>query len=258
MPTQKYRVLPDRSLVAPALLKIMQLNGTKEMRVPGTTTIIGRFKESRALMYWANQEGLEGRPIRGPESQSEQACDIGTFSHAMVEADIRNTPPPDLDDFARDWTKKLTKASDKTPEEIEAHVAGMLVKAQSSFDAYKEWKFQTKLIPYHTELALTSRRWLFGGCLDAVQIEGKIALLDWKTSNGIYQDHIIQVGGGYSILWKENYPDQPITGGYHILRFSKTEGDLTHHTWSNLDLAEEAFKHMRVLFEIDKLLKARL
>ena len=30
-------------------------------RLPSVTTIIGRFKESGGLLYWANQQGLKAR-----------------------------------------------------------------------------------------------------------------------------------------------------------------------------------------------------
>ena len=233
MPTQKYVVVPNLSIVDPELQSVMKITEGKEMRVSGVTTIIGRFKEAGGLIFWAwdlGKQGLDYRQVR------DAAGDAGTLAHAMVEADIRGGEGPDL-----------TKYS---PEMVE--------KSQSSFSAYLEWKGQTKLLPYKTEMALISKKWLFGGCLDAIQIEGKIALLDWKTSNAIYQDNIIQVGGGYQILWEENFPELPITGGIHILRFSKIEGDFTHHVWQNLDIAKRAFLHMRILFEIDKNLKTRL
>jgi len=233
MPTQPYKVTPD-STTDSRLREILGLTGNdKEIRVPGTTTVAGRFKESGALMYWCWDQGRQGLDYR---QTRDAAADAGTLAHSMVESDIRRTEPPDLSKYS----------------------AEMVSKASSSFRAYEEWKAQTKLKPFHTELSLVSRRYLFGGTIDAVQLDNKVALLDWKTSNGIYQDHLIQVGGGYALLWEENFPDQPITGGFHILRFSKVDGDLTHHTWQNLDMAKEAFIHMRILYEIDKKLKERL
>lgn len=260
MPTQQYRITPETSLVYPELAQAMGLSGNnKEVRIPGTTTVIGRFKDSGALIYWANKEGLEGRPIRGPESASAQACDIGTLAHAMVEADIRGTTPPSQDEFAAEWRRRLLASSPgRDRDEMEGHIISMCEKANSSFRAYLEWKGQSNLKPVLTELSLTSKRWLFGGTLDAVQIGGRIAMLDWKTSNGIYQDHIIQVAGGYALLWEENFPDMPITGGFHILRFSKKGGDFAHHYWPNIDGAKEAFIHMRILYELDRKLKGRL
>lgn len=234
MPTKPYKIVPDINIVDKRLAEVLGLTATnKEIRIPGTTTVIGRFKESGGLIYWAWDQGRKGLDYR---ETRDKAADTGTLAHAMVEADIRGTAQPDLSVY---------------PEE-------MVAKAQSSFAAYAEWKSQTKMKPIETELSLISQKYLFGGTIDAVQIDNKIAMLDWKTSNGIYQDHVIQVGGGYSLLWEENFPDMPITGGFHILRFAKEEGDLTHHTWQNLDLAKDAFIHMRILFEIDKKLKARL
>ena len=32
-------------------------------RLPSVTTIIGRFKESGGLLYWANQQGLEAKTL---------------------------------------------------------------------------------------------------------------------------------------------------------------------------------------------------
>jgi hypothetical protein len=235
MPTQPYKIEVDKSLVDPRLLKIIEdtIPEDKPMRVPGTTTIIGRFKDSGGLIYWAWKEGSEGRDFR---ETRDAAADAGTLAHLMVEHDIRQLPEPDLSGYA--------------PELVE--------KASSSFLAYLEWKDQTKLRPLLTEIPLISKRWLFGGTLDAVILNDKVALLDWKTSNAIYQDNIIQLGGGYSILWEESYPDKPVTGGYHMLRFSKEEGDFAHHAWQNLDLAKEQFIYFRLAFEIDKLLKKRL
>ena len=240
MPTQPYKIIPSKDEVAPELLKaiISDLKWWvgKPVRIPGTTTVVGRFKDSGALLYWANTEGLEGRPIRGPESTIEKAAEAGTLAHLMVENDIRGLPEPDLS---------------KYPKEISD-------KATNSFLAYLEWKGQTKLKPVKTELSLISKRWLYGGTLDAVHVDGKLAILDWKTSGSIYEDMLIQVGGGYSLLWKENFPTEPIVGGYHIVRFSKVEADLAHHTWQELAICEKTFQVMRVLYELVKQVKDRL
>ena len=50
-------------------------------RIPGTTTIIGRFKESGALVHWAWKLGMEGKDYR-----EVRAADAGTAAHAMMEA----------------------------------------------------------------------------------------------------------------------------------------------------------------------------
>jgi hypothetical protein len=59
-------------------------------RVPGVTTIIGRFKESGALIQWAYNRGKEGLELY--ESR-DKAAELGTIVHEMVEAYIKGDDP---------------------------------------------------------------------------------------------------------------------------------------------------------------------
>lgn len=43
------------------------------VRVPGTTTIISRFKESGALIYWAYNRGKEGLELYESRDKAEFA-----------------------------------------------------------------------------------------------------------------------------------------------------------------------------------------
>ena len=54
-------------------------DGTK---VPGTTTIIGRFKESGALIAWAYKRGKDGLELY---DSRDKAAEIGTIIHGLVE-----------------------------------------------------------------------------------------------------------------------------------------------------------------------------
>ena len=202
--------------------------GTK---VPGVTTVIGRWKESGGLIHWAWALGMEGKDYR---QVRDSAADAGTCAHAMVECDIRNKP---FDE--KPWPKET------------------LEKAWRAFGAYQEWKDQTRLVPIASELSLISEQHRFGGTLDAMLINGKTALGDWKTSNAVYQDYLIQLAA-YGYLWNEHNPDNQITGGYHLLRFSKNEGDFVHYYFAELDVAWCAFLHMRALYDLDKQLKERI
>ena len=203
-------------------------------RVPGTTTILSRFKESGALMYWAWDQGRQGKDFR---ETKQAAADAGTIAHAMVEADIYGT---------------TFDASAYAPELIE--------KAHGAFNAYQEWKQQTHLEVVESEVALISRQYRFGGTLDAVAVRGSLALLDWKTSNGVYADYLLQLAA-YGQLWNENYPDNPLTGGFHLLRFGKPQHPddpvaFEHRFWSHLDPAWEQFKLFRSAYDLDKRIKS--
>lgn len=199
-------------------------------RVPSVTTILSRFKESGGLIHWSWQLGIQGIDYRDVR---DAAATAGTAVHLMVECDIRGK------DFDR---------AQYAPEILE--------KADTAFTAYKEWRQQTHLQPVATEVALVSEKYQFGGCLDAMLVQGRLSLGDWKASAALYADYLIQIAA-YGILWEENHPDQPITGGYHLLRFSKVEGDFSHHFYANLDEAKRAFILMRELYDLSATLKKR-
>lgn len=200
-------------------------------RLPSVTTVISKFKDSGGLIHWAWQLGCDGIDYR---KVRDDAASAGTLAHAMVEADIRGHAQPEKDG-----------TDDETWH-----------RAVSAFAAYREWRNQTQLVPEHTEVSMVSEKHQFGGTLDTILVRGKRSLGDWKTSNSIYPEYLVQLAA-YKSLWEENHPDQTIDGGFHLLRFSKSEGDFAHHYWPNLDDAWDAFIHMRALYNLMDKLKQR-
>lgn len=198
-------------------------------RVPSVTTVISRFKDAGGLIHWAWSLGKEGKDYR---EVRDKAADAGTMAHEAVEA----------------WIHGQNFSFDGDPAVCE--------KAQKSFGAFLEWANQTQLKVTHTEIPLVSEAHKFGGTFDAILIKGKRSMGDWKTSNNCYPEYLVQVAA-YGKLWEENYPKEPITGGYHLLRFDKTYGDFHAHWWGELDRAWEAFLLLRRLYEINKELTAR-
>jgi hypothetical protein len=202
------------------------------VRVPSVTTILSRFKESGGLLYWANQAGLDGKTL---EEARAPAATAGTLAHDMVEAHINKRPPP---------------------EPIGGN--DVVEKARAAFATFLKWWELNKLQIRHTEVSLVSEKYRFGGRLDAVGLSGnQLVLLDWKTSNAVYADYLLQLAG-YRVLWEENYPEHPIVGGFHLCRFAKEEGDFSHHYFPRLDAEAEAFLEMRDLYDRIKLIEKRV
>ena len=203
-------------------------------KVPGTTTIIGRFKDSGALIYWAYNRGKEGLELY--ESR-DKAAELGTIVHSMVEAFIG-----DGDEMS--FTETLSEKDGK--------------QVMSAFDAFVEWFESNKFEIIEQEIQLVSEQYQFGGTPDAIARDGKsrLVLLDWKTSDGVYADHLIQLGA-YRLLWNETHPDNQLTGGSHLCRFAKTNGDFAHHFFPDLSDAERQFVLFREAYDLDKLLKKR-
>jgi len=213
-------------------------------RAAGTTTVIGRFKDSDALLWWAFNQGkaAERGEINSLYDKRDEAADAGTLAHQMVENYINDV----------NILPSLDQISGEIPDDI-------FIKAKQGFDNYLNWSQNNKMIIVAQEMELVSEEYKFGGCPDAIAYDSqnRLCLLDWKTSNGVYPDYLIQLAA-YKHLWEINNPDQLITGGFHLCRFSKEHADFTHHYWSELNDAWEQFKLFRKAYDIDKKLKKRV
>lgn len=241
----------------------------KGEKIPSVTSVLGRFKDPGALMYWSWGIGAQaGDAMRGLVNKliadlaaaggldkaelvrrlqevrnidtvhyrdvSAKACTIGTLCHARVEA----------------WLKGKEFSGD-------GYDPAMVEESLTPFGAFLRWVEQSKLRVTSLEVPLVSEEYQFGGTPDAVEIEGAGAILDWKTSGGVYAEALLQCAA-YLKLWNEAYPYAPLTGGVHIVRFAKETGDFAHHHFPNLDDAWEAFLHLRKAYDLVKSTEKRI
>ena len=235
-------------------------------RVPGTTTIIQRFKDSGALMHWAYKQGrehadLENRGKPAPKrlyEVTDKAADIGTTVHNIVEQHVNQIGKPD-DERIGDraiLAAAIMQYGEKWGDE---HAA-----VQSGFEAYLSWEKQTKLKIIDQEMQLICPRYRYGGTPDAIiEIGNKLCLGDYKTSNSVYADFLIQLAAYKNLVENGIRMDthepmgMKLDGGFHLLKFSKKHGDFAHHYYPNLDEAWEQFKLFRRAYDIDKQLRER-
>jgi hypothetical protein len=210
------------------------------VKVPGTTTVIGRFKESGGLLQWAFKQGQSG--ASSLYEKRDEAADIGTRAHSLIERHVNG-------------------------EDLEAILASEdSDQAKNAFEMYLKWEKQTKLklLSKYQEIQLVSPTHLFGGTPDAIgEIDGEVVLLDWKTSNGVYQDYLIQLAA-YQHLVNDGYVmstgqplDLKVGKGAHLLRFSKEYADFGHHYYGDLTKAWRQFELFREAYDIDQVLKKR-
>lgn len=211
-------------------------------RVPSVTTITKLYGENDGLIIWANQQGLEGRTL---QDAREATATPGSMTHDMVDCFISGKEwNPD------NWVNKF--------DSTDAFVAAT-EKANRAFYNFERWYDQNRMELIAGEVALVSEEHQFGGRMDALATTGGLCIADWKTGGGgkIYADFLYQVAG-YSILWDENFPDKPLEGGFHIIRFNREEADFAHWHFAELDAAREGFLYLRKLYDIHRRLKKRI
>ena len=201
-------------------------------KVPGVTTILSRFKESGALMWWAWDQGRQGLDYRATK---QIAANAGTLAHNMVEAHLRGLTMPEVDDV---------------DDEI-------IVQAQKGYENFLNFEKMTNLVITPLETPMVSERWGFGGTPDALlTLDGVPALGDWKTG-GLYIDALMQMAA-YQKLYEEVHPNEWLPGGFHLCRFNRDTADFTHHHFQDLNDAWEMFKLLLSAYQLDKVLKKRV
>lgn len=198
-------------------------------RVPSATTITGRFKDSGGLLVWAFQRGKDG----ADELYDTEALSVGKIVHSIIEAELNGDPMPVV------------------PPDFASQV-------ESAIRAWHEWWQSNNLTVVATEVPLVSEQHKFGGTLDTIirDRHDRLCIGDWKSSKAVYRDYLTQIAA-YRILWNENR-DEQITGGFHLVRFSKEHGDMEHRYFPDLADAEALFLVLREAYELDKQLKRRV
>lgn len=214
-------------------------------RFPGTTTILGRFKDSGGLLQWAFRQGQSG--ASSLYENANKAADIGTACHAMIEAHINYS----------DAYEALALAD--LPDEGKE-------KAKNAFGMYLKWERQTglKMLSRYQEVQLVSPDYRFGGTPDAIaEMDGEVVLLDWKTSAGIYADYLVQLAA-YQHLINEGVrmdTGEPlgvkVSKGAYLCRFSKDFPDFEARYFGDLTEEWEQFKRFRASYDVDKQIQRR-
>lgn len=200
-------------------------------RVPSVTTITGRFKDSGALIRWAYRCGQDGIDI---DAAKDKAGTAGSIAHGWIEQYVNGEPTPALHEGADE----------------------MAALAWGGYSAFLEWAAMAHLDISETETPLISETHRYGGTLDAVGlVSGQKKLLDWKTSNGVYLEYVVQLAAYRNLLRERDGDDAPASA--MLLRVGKEHADFHLHSYpeSVLDMGWEWFVRARQMYDLDKSLK---
>ena len=197
---------PNRSNAAgQKIVKLQKLRSHQKYllkdgsQVPGASTICKIGDDQSNLITWAWNLGNAGQDFR---KVRDKAADIGTICHFLIECHFHGWVP-DLSEYA--------------PEDV--------VRATIAFGNFKTFWDEQELTVLEPEVQLVSEEHMFGGTIDAPSVDkqGRIVLLDWKTSSGIYLSQKLQ-HAAYERLWNENRKDQ-VVQRRAVVRIGKDRAD---------------------------------
>ncbi len=197
-----------------------------DKRLKSVTTIInGNLGWSKgALIGWTRKHCLNGDDSM---KLLKEAGRIGTLAHTMIEEFIKGG---------------VVKLDDYTPKEIS--------QAKTAYYAFYNWIANNNVEFHETELKLVSEQYQFGGTFDAIcEVNGKLVICDWKTSNDVHTEFLIQLGA-YRQLIQENL-DYKIKGAI-LLKLDKEEkGVYEEHHYKIKDL-NWGWKMFKLLLKIQE------
>ena len=197
--------------------------------VPRCTSIIGDNLgwNKNALVAWARREALKGND---PTLLKDKAALIGTCVHDRIEHHI----------YGQMWGGYVGKYADITDADI--------ITVEASFSDYKAWEVAHNVKYLESELKVVSERLKWGGTIDTIaEVDGEVCLVDFKTSNNVYEDHIIQVSAYYdaTVEVTQYRPTKVLI--CHIRKDDCLDGEprVNHHY-----VSQEALDRGIVLFEL--------
>jgi hypothetical protein len=202
--------------------------------VRGVTTIIDQNLgwNKRILIKWATQQALAGKD---PEKILEQAGDIGSIAHKLIEAHIKSI---------LEGKKIEADLTDFSKNDID--------KAENCFIAYLDWEKRNSLEYIASEMQVISEGHRYGGTIDILaKNNGKLWLIDPKSSKGIYPEFIIQVAA-YDAAYQEQ--ENKEIDEIHLLHLGKEDGSFADHKLSTKQIENgwDAFCYCRQLDDLKK------
>ena len=193
-------------------------------KVPSVTTIIG-FNlgwNKNLLLGWTRKmmnQGIDPIRIR------DFAAEVGTVAHGLVE---------------QFFTEEMFN--------IYEYPAEAVTVAQVAYNSFLSFESTNDLKMEKSEVPIVHETLMYGGTLDWVGImNGEKCLIDFKTSTGVYPDHLIQLAA-YRELYHYKYGE--LLGKAYILHMNKTTGNPTLHTITNFDKYWRTFE---ILLELNQL-----
>lgn len=224
-------------------------DGGQKFKVPSVTTILKIINKGEAMVQWAANCASEymraalqpGQVYTAEELRevcnrarfnfrkvSEKAMDIGNITHHWVE----------------EYLLKGEEALFNLPANPEA--------AKSSVAA-STWLRQQSFRPTKIEMKLYSRKHRFAGTMDAggsgvVWVNNRKAIVDWKTSKAIYDEHRLQLAA-YNVAYEEMTGEE--IDERWLVRLGKDDGEFEAECYPRETLARDfnAFLLAKQLFE---------
>ena len=157
---------------------------------------------------------------------SDEAMNIGTEVHALAEDDAKGIP---------------------------VDLTGRREEVANGFKAYLDWKGQYIKRFIAVEVVVYSDEYRYAGTADVVAElnDGRIALIDYKTSKGFFSGYDLQLCA-YKFAYEEMNPEKEGIDTVICLRLDKVTGLPQHKEYKDIDRLTQCWLHMIQAWWLEK------
>ena len=209
-----------------------KINNERKISV---TAITGIIDKSRPLIYWA--VGLM-RDYLNEQLENGEIINSAFILEGSKQHTKFLKKAGDLGTQVHDWCEQFAKAKmnktelpkiDKTfPKEV---ILGI--------NAFLDWYNKNKVKFIEIERLVYSKKYDYCGFFDALaKVNGKLCLIDYKTSSGVYSSMNLQLAGYRLALEEET---KAVIDKNIILHFNKKTGEFTSFECDNYEDDRRAF-----------------
>ena len=197
-----------------------QINGKRhyiikeiqETPMVSVTSVIGDVISKPALVNWGKNLGISA----GVDTLKDY---VGTYITENILAEFEDDAKSKLAKLSTSAADYGTKAHSLIEAIINDEDPEIPLEYNPVIEAFRIWQESNNIDLILSEMCVYSVSLQVAGTLDALGAkDGKIILIDWKTSNGFYEDMALQCGGYVCCL--EEMTGQTIDEGW-IVRFDK-------------------------------------
>lgn len=204
-------------------------------KFPSVTTILGELVNKPLLVPWGIKCCVEyilsnvGRQVS--RKKLEYICKKAKHAYKQVSKEAT-----DIGTEVHDAVENWLKTGEDTAKELSTLDAIM------SFEAFKRWWQEGDNKVLYVEEEIYSEDG-FAGRLDLIcKLDGIPALVDLKTSKGIYEDMGYQLAA-YRHAWNQLYSNYVEVQKHGIIRVDKNSGE-----WEYRDFTEQYEKDLSIFY----------
>jgi hypothetical protein len=211
--------------------------------IPATsvTTVLSVVNKP-ALIQWAvNQaiDHLRSRLYDGGEfdvDDLERFLDEAKYAHKFVKqeaADIGNGAHHWLEDY---WLQKMKAA--ESGEDFAVPPLPEHPQVRNCVEAAIKWIEEHDIKPLIIEKPLYSRVHQVAGRMDKLAlVDGRLAVVDWKSSTGLWPEYILQTAA-YASIYMEEFPEKQIQDRW-LIKLGKYDGEFHAERFGRADLERD-------------------